>query len=351
MGEQQTFLKMVYFRLFRKRHPEIVFRKPQLVGKQRALVTKKDILNWFADMTATIKSIDATIFLEPERIYNCDESGFSLNALNGRVLSYLSNNFVYQVGSEAKTLITALVCCSATGHYTWPMLIYPGTQFRGFRPQEVFENSFIGRSENGWINQNLFYEWMSQVFVPQTAHVKKPLLLLLDGHVSHESIQTSALCHENGIHLYCLPPHSSHIVQPLDVGVFKTMKAEWKKAVKRQNETEIVTKRTFAITFKDAYETTIARPLAEKAFRACGLYPLDPTNIDFSKVVSDFDDSVTAHPPPQSPLVNGPDSDTPTCLPTPVAHSTPKSPLATACQPEPPRPLPTPVAHSTHKIL
>ena len=137
-----------WFRLFRKRHPEIVFRKPQLLGKQRALVTKKDILDWFADMTATIKSIDATIFLEPERIYNCDESGFSLNALNGRVLSYLSNIFVYQVGSEAKTLITALACCSATGHYTWPMLIYPGTQFRGFRPQEVFENSFIGRSEN-----------------------------------------------------------------------------------------------------------------------------------------------------------------------------------------------------------
>ena len=213
----------------------------------------------------------------------------------------------------------------------------------------MFENSFIGRSRNGWINQNLFYEWMSQVFVPQTAHVKKPLLLLLDGHVSHQSIQTSALCHENGIHLYCLPPHSSHIVQPIDVGVFKTMKAEWKKAVKRQNETEIVTKRTFAITFKDAYETTIARPLAEKAFRACGLYSLDPTNVDFSKVVSDFDDSVTAHPPPQSPLVNGPDSDTPTCLPSPVAHSTPKSSLATACRPESPRPLPTPVAHSTPK--
>ncbi|GFO31344.1 tigger transposable element-derived protein 6-like protein [Plakobranchus ocellatus] len=261
-----------WFRLFRKRHPEIVFRKPQLLGKQRALITRKDILDWFDGFTSKIKLIDPTIFLEPERIYNCDESGFSLNALSGRILTYMSNNFVYQVGSEAKTLITALVCCSATGHYTWPMLIYPGTQFRGFRPWEVFENSFIGRSESGWINQDLFYEWVKQVFVPQTAHVKKPLLLLLDGHVSHQSVKTSALCDENGIQLHCLPPHSFHILQPLGVGVFKTMKCEWKKAVKRQNETEIVTNRTFAITFKDAYETTIARPLAEKAFRACGLY-------------------------------------------------------------------------------
>ncbi|RUS88142.1 hypothetical protein EGW08_004104 [Elysia chlorotica] len=137
-----------WFRLFRKRHEEIVFRKPQLLGKQRALVSKKDILDWFSTFSQAIKDIDASILLEPDRIYNCDESGFSLNALSGRVLSYLDNKFVYQVGSEAKTLITALVCCSATGHYTWPMLIYPGTQFRGFKPHEVFEESFIGRSKN-----------------------------------------------------------------------------------------------------------------------------------------------------------------------------------------------------------
>ncbi|GFN87638.1 tigger transposable element-derived protein 6-like protein [Plakobranchus ocellatus] len=177
--------------------------------------------------------------------------------------------------------------------------------------------------------------------------LRKPLLLLLDGHVSHQSVKTSALCDENGIQLYCLPPHSSHILQPLDVGVFKTMKCEWKKAVKKQNATEIVTKRTFAITFKDAYETTIARPLAEKAFRACGLYPLDPTNIDFSKVVSGFDDSVTAHPQPQLAIEL---SNTPTLLPAPVAQSTPQSPVTISSRPDTsdtPMRLVAPIAHST----
>ncbi|KAK3748521.1 hypothetical protein RRG08_008682 [Elysia crispata] len=345
-----------WFRLFRKRHPEIVFRKPQLLGKQRALITRRDILDWFDQMTNVVKEIDPTIFLEPERIYNCDESGFSLNALSGRVLSYLDNNFVYQVGSEAKTLITALVCCSAKGHYTWPMLIYPGTQFRGFKPQEVFEQSFIGRSENGWITQNLFYEWLKQVFVPQTAHVKKPLLLLVDGHISHQSVQASKLCDENNIVLYCLPPHSSHILQPLDVGVFKTMKSEWKKAVKRQNETEIVTKRTFAKTFKDAYETTIARPLADKAFRACELYPLDPTNVDWSKVVSGVaEGNPDAQFTPQSSLANGPGLATPLPLPALIAHSahsTPQPPLLSRppiaqSTPQSPQPSGPPIAHST----
>ncbi|GFO19616.1 LOW QUALITY PROTEIN: tigger transposable element-derived protein 6-like protein [Plakobranchus ocellatus] len=313
-----------WFRLFRKRHTEIVFRKPQLLGKQRALVSKKDILDWFFNFSQVVKDIDASILLEPERICNCDESGFSLNALSGRVLSYLENKFVYQVGSEAKTLITALICCSATGHYTWPMLIYPGTQFRGIKPQEVFEQSFKGRSENGWINQNLFFEWLKLVFVPQTTHIKKPLLLLVDGHVSHQSLQTSSLCDENQIILYCLPPHSSHILQPLDVGVFKTMKAEWKLAVKRQNETEIVTKRTFAKTFKDAYERTVARPLCEKAFKSCGIYPFDPNSIEWSKVLPS-NDEYSAPPPAQTqhPVTSTPVSTPPAACSTPTAMGSP----------------------------
>ena len=155
-GENKPSSK--WFRLFRKRNPEIVFKKPRPLGKQRVFLTKKDILDRFDEMTTNIKSINPTIFLGPERIHNCDESGFSVNALNDRVLSYLSNNFIYQLGFEAKTLITALVCCIATGHYTWPMQIFPGAQFRGFRPQKVFENSFLGRLENGWINKNLLYD-------------------------------------------------------------------------------------------------------------------------------------------------------------------------------------------------
>lgn len=274
-----------WFRLFRQRHKEIVFRKPQLLGKQRALITKQDILEWFNAFTKAIKDIDPSILLEPERMYNLDESGFALNAVSGRILSCVGNKFPYQVGSEAKTMITTLVCCSATNHYTSPMLIYPGTQFRGFKPHEVFEASFIAKSKNGWTNQDLFCEWLRLVFVPQTSNIKKPLLLLADGHISHQSLQASKICADNGIVLYCLPPHSSHIMQPLDVGIFKTMKAEWKAAVKRQNETEIVTKRTFAKTFKDAYEKTVVKPLAENAFRACGLFPLDPNNIDWSKVL------------------------------------------------------------------
>lgn len=48
------------------------------------------------------------------------------------------------------------------------------------------------------------------------------MLLVLDGHGSHITINVIEFAKSNGIHLLCLPSHTSHILQPLDVGVFKS---------------------------------------------------------------------------------------------------------------------------------
>ncbi|GFN78648.1 hypothetical protein PoB_000515400 [Plakobranchus ocellatus] len=77
MGKQQAIYKMVLN--LQKKAPRNCF---QLQEMQWALITKKDIFEWFEEMTKTIiKLIDSTIFLEPGRIYYCDESGFRLNTL------------------------------------------------------------------------------------------------------------------------------------------------------------------------------------------------------------------------------------------------------------------------------
>ena len=55
-------------------------------------------------------------------------------------------------------------------------------------------------------------------------------MLLVDGHTSHINVQTAEFFKDNDIHLYCLPSHSSHITQPLDVGFFKGLKDSWRKS-------------------------------------------------------------------------------------------------------------------------
>lgn len=58
------------------------------------------------------------------------------------------------------------------------------------------------------------------------------ILLIMDGHSTH-SVQTAAnICNLNSIDVCLMPPHTTHVLQPLDVGIFNSYKAAYRKAIK-----------------------------------------------------------------------------------------------------------------------
>ena len=71
-----------------------------------------------------------------------------------------------------------------------------------------------------------FITWFVKLFLPAVDHLLHtgPVLLLVDGHYSHVSLPLIRTAKEKGVHLYCLPPHTTHILQPLDVGVYGPVK-------------------------------------------------------------------------------------------------------------------------------
>ena len=75
--------------------------------------------------------------------------------------------------------------------------------------------------------------YMRKVILPYIESVRRelqkesPALILFDGHKGHFSELLSAACAENQIRLVVLPPHSSHLVQPLDRFIFRRMKREY----------------------------------------------------------------------------------------------------------------------------
>lgn len=54
------------------------------------------------------------------------------------------------------------------------------------------------------------------------------VLLFTDGHTTRHSMKLITLCRKNKVHLFCYPPHTTHVLQPLDVGVFQFFKANLK---------------------------------------------------------------------------------------------------------------------------
>ena len=69
-------------------------------------------------------------------------------------------------------------------------------------------------------------KWLREVFEPSTREkaAGKPHLLICDGHDSHITASWITHCMKNNIIFMVLPPHSSHLTQPLDVGVFGPLK-------------------------------------------------------------------------------------------------------------------------------
>ena len=78
----------------------------------------------------------------------------------------------------------------------------------------------------------MYEHWLEHLFIPSTAHLNRPLLLIIDGHASHMNMKIINLLKANQIICLILPSHTTHALQPLDVVVFSSVKSEWSKIVR-----------------------------------------------------------------------------------------------------------------------
>ena len=270
-----------WYYAFLKRHPVISERAPQQLAKERAVITPGKIENWFKDFAnfMSIEVTDTTLWKDPSRWFNADESGFPLCPKSGKVLAPWGVPNVYNFTSSDKTQITVLACMNANGYYLKPLIVYPGSRF-SYNPLEGFPEAILGRTDSGWMDKELFATWLKDVFLPGVTErgIKLPVVLFVDGHSTHGTLEASTFCRENNVILYCLLEHASHIIQPCDLRLFSAMKDSWKKSVRdfqMENIGEYVSKPKFAQAFKPAWEKATTVDISVKVFRDSGLFPLD----------------------------------------------------------------------------
>jgi DDE superfamily endonuclease len=60
--------------------------------------------------------------------------------------------------------------------------------------------------------------------------------LLLDGHASHITTKAIKFCIASKIIPLCLPPHTTHLLQPLDVGIFAPLATAYKAGVQERSK-------------------------------------------------------------------------------------------------------------------
>ncbi|KFY28641.1 hypothetical protein V491_00368 [Pseudogymnoascus sp. VKM F-3775] len=198
--------------------------------------------------------------------YNFDETGFMMGMIYKiTVVIYTdrcSNPKLVQPSNREWAI--AICAVAADGHIVPPFLCIAGR----FHLAPWYQNG------------NIPLNWVLQHFdkATQLRQVGRYRMLMLDGHKSHINAEFNNYCKEKDIIPLCLPPHSSHLTQLLDVGIFGLLKWAYSDQISRLIRRRItyVTKDEFFPAFKAAFDAVFTEQNIKGGFRGSGLVPWDP---------------------------------------------------------------------------
>ena len=134
-----------------------------------------------------------------------------------------------------------------------------------------------GQSKKGWIDGDLFELWFARHFLSHAPPVR-PLLLLVDGHSSHFEPSVIQRAASEGVILFCLPPHTTHLTQPLDKGCFGPLKRHWREECWQYitaSPGHLITRYQFSQLFARAWFKGMTMHNIIEGFRVTGVYPFD----------------------------------------------------------------------------
>jgi len=248
--------------------------------RQRALCEDCSTIEaWFKLYT----SIKEKYGILNEDTYNFDETGFIMGVITSQLVITGSERRgkrkAVQPGNREWT--TVINSINAMGWSVPPFVIFKGKQHINtwYDDPTGMEDWVIGVSANGWTTNEHGVAWLKHF----DAHTKTRTqgayrLLIIDGHESHNSIDFRDYCKEAKIITILMPPHSSHLLQPLDVGCFSPLKKAYGTEISALAATRVtkVDKPAFLQAYKKAYFKVFQRENIQSSFRGAGLVPFNP---------------------------------------------------------------------------
>jgi hypothetical protein len=214
-----------------------------------------------------------------------DESGFAIgDSQSSRALVNIREESSWKVIAGRQEWVTAIECVNALGTALPPLVIFKAVHTNtAWIPAHTPSNWQFSTSNSGWTSDSHGFEWLQRQFDPLTRpeDPSERRLLTLDGHSSHITANFIAYCMNNQIDLLVLPPHTSHVLQPLDISIFQPLKRAL--ATETDRLAALDSGRIPRIEWTEAYIRARKKAFSSKniqiGWKATGLWPLSALEV------------------------------------------------------------------------
>jgi hypothetical protein len=264
---------------FIRRNPRIRSCIGQKIESKRIKCTQPEHLREFFQRQEKIRS---NYSLLPEDIWNMDEHGLQLGVCsNARVLAEEGKKHPYMQTPENREWATIIEAVNAAGEKVRPAVIFRGVylQTTWFPPNLTADFCFT-TSPNAWTSNEIAINWLTRIFIPETTRSPpRPRLLIMDGHRTHASLDFQIICFQNNILLNYLPPHTSHVLQPLDLSCFSPIKSKYRQLIHEVAFTDDAThvkKSQFIKIYEKVRQTSLTPTTIKAGWKAAGIEPYCP---------------------------------------------------------------------------
>jgi len=243
-------------------------------------------------------------------VYNMDESGFAIGSTQGACVvidARIRSQFQAQPGRQE--WVTVVECIGGDGSAIDPLVIFRGANFNTEwlpAPKLRPKGWKYSVSNKGWTSDVHGLEWLTRCFEPETREKAGGgyRILILDGHSSHVTLNFLVHCRQHKIVLLRLIPHTSHLCQPLDVGLFAPLKQALSSELQPLIQTEVsrIRKSEWLMAFVRARKVAFSSSNVFGGWRGAGLLPFNPEkvlrNIEIPPPSTETHQTL---PPPNSP--------------------------------------------------
>jgi len=269
-----------WWRLLNRRHKKkIALRQPESTAAVRhQCMNPLKVGKYFHALHDVIKDC------QPQHIWNMDETGLQPDAKTKKIVAEKGARYLHMRASGNREMITVIACVNAAEMFVPPHIIPKGTTIKAlqsFQTQDAPTGTNWSVSDSGWTKQGIAKLWFTKTFMPNIG-TDRPQVLILDGHDSHNFVELIELAIQNRIEIVELPAHTSNWLQPCDRTIFKPFKEFYASAVQEMKDTfpgVVPNKANFTGLFRKAWEMAMTKSNIQSGFKACGIYPFNPSAI------------------------------------------------------------------------